>query len=71
MATDITDLMYQGNKLYLSPIDSYNQEIVSYEASMEGPVFLQVVNRSLKKAFKKIPNNTIASILDQGTGNTR
>ncbi len=34
----------------------YNQEIVSYELT-ERPVFHQVVNM-LKKAFKKIPNNT-------------
>ncbi|MBX9888768.1 MAG: IS3 family transposase [Flavobacteriaceae bacterium] len=56
-ATDITEFNVSGNKLYLSPIiDLYNQEIVSYELT-ERPVFHQVVNM-LKKAFKKIPNNT-------------
>jgi transposase InsO family protein len=44
-------------KLYLSPIiDLFNQEIISYELT-ERPVFNQVV-MMLKKAFKKIPNNT-------------
>ena len=56
-ATDITEFNVSGNKLYLSPIiDLYNQEIISYELT-ERPVFNQVV-MMLKKAFKKIPNNT-------------
>ena len=56
-ATDITEFNVSGNKLYLSPIiDQFNQEIVSYEL-MERPVFNQVATM-LKKAFKKIPNNT-------------
>ena len=56
-ATDITEFNVSGNKLYLSPIiDLFNQEIVSYELT-ERPVFKQVVTM-LKKAFKKIPNNT-------------
>lgn len=56
-ATDITEFNVSGNKLYLSPIiDLFNQEIVSYEL-MERPVFNQVA-MMLKKAFKKIPNNT-------------
>jgi transposase InsO family protein len=56
-ATDITEFNISGNKLYLSPIiDLYNQEIVSYELT-ERPVFNQVATM-LKKAFKKIPNNT-------------
>ena len=56
-ATDITEFNVSGNKLYLSPIiDLFNQEIVSYELT-ERPVFNQVV-MMLKKAFKKIPNNT-------------
>lgn len=56
-ATDITEFSVSGNKLYLSPIiDLYNQEIISYELT-ERPVFNQVV-MMLKKAFKKIPNNT-------------
>ena len=43
--------------MYLSPIiDLFNQEIISYELT-ERPVFNQVV-MMLKKAFKKIPNNT-------------
>lgn len=56
-ATDITEFNRSGNKLYLSPIiDLFNQEIVSYELT-ERPVFNQVATM-LKKAFKKIPNNT-------------
>jgi transposase InsO family protein len=56
-ATDITEFNVSGNKLYLSPIiDLFNQEIVSYELT-ERPVFNQVATM-LKKAFKKIPNNT-------------
>ena len=56
-ATDVTEFNVAGNKLYLSPIiDLYNQEIISYELT-ERPVFNQVV-MMLKKAFKKIPNNT-------------
>ena len=56
-ATDITEFNISGNKLYLSPIiDLFNQEIISYELTNR-PVFTQVVTM-LKKAFKKIPNNT-------------
>ena len=56
-ATDITEFNVSGSKLYLSPIiDLFNQEIISYEMT-ERPVFNQVV-MMLKKAFKKIPNNT-------------
>lgn len=56
-ATDITEFNVSGKKLYLSPvIDLFNQEIISYELS-ERPVFNQVV-LMLKKAFKKIPDNT-------------
>ena len=56
-ATDVTEFNVAGNKLYLSPIiDLYNQEIISYELT-ERPVFNQVVIM-LKKAFKKIPDNT-------------
>ena|SRR5690606_2026793 len=56
-ATDITEFNVSGKKLYLSPvIDLFNQEIISYELS-ERPVFNQVVVM-LKKAFKKIPDNT-------------
>ncbi|UPT69452.1 MAG: IS3 family transposase [Flavobacterium sp. JAD_PAG50586_2] len=56
-ATDITEFNVSGDKLYLSPIiDLFNQEIISYELT-ERPVFDQVV-MMLKKAFKKIPNNT-------------
>lgn len=65
-ATDITEFNISGNKLYLSPIiDLYNQEIISYELT-ERPVFNQVV-MMLKKAFKKIPNNTNLTLhSDQG-----
>lgn len=56
-ATDITEFNVSGNKLYLSPIiDLFNQEIISYELT-ERPVFDQVVVM-LKKAFRKIPDNT-------------
>ena len=56
-ATDITEFNVSGKKLYLSPIiDLFNQEIISYELT-ERPVFNQVV-MMLKKAFKKIPDNT-------------
>ena len=65
-ATDITEFNVLGNKLYLSPIiDLFNQEIISYELT-ERPVFNQVV-MMLKKAFKKIPNNTNLTLhSDQG-----
>jgi putative transposase len=56
-ATDKTECNVSGSKLYLWPIiDLFSQEIISYEL-MERPVFNQVV-MMLKKAFKKIPNNT-------------
>lgn len=56
-ATDITEFNVSGNKLYLSPIiDLFNQEIISYELT-ERPVFNQVA-MMLKKAFKKLPDNT-------------
>ena len=56
-ATDITEFNVSGTKLYLSPIiDMFNQEIISYELT-ERPVFNQVV-MMLKKAFKKIPDDT-------------
>jgi hypothetical protein len=46
-------------------IDLFNQEIISYELT-ERPVFNQVV-MMLKKAFKKIPNNTNLTLhSDQG-----
>ena len=65
-ATDITEFNISGRKLYLSPIiDLFNQEIISYELT-ERPVFNQVV-MMLKKAFKKIPNNTNLTLhSDQG-----
>ena len=65
-ATDITEFNVSGHKLYLSPIiDLYNQEIISYELT-ERPVFNQVLTM-LKKAFKKIPNNTNLTLhSDQG-----
>lgn len=56
-ATDITEFNVAGSKLYLSPvIDLFNGEIISYELT-ERPVFNQVVTM-LKKAFRKIPDNT-------------
>ena len=65
-ATDITEFNVSGSKLYLSPIiDLFNQEIISYELT-ERPVFNQVV-AMLKKAFKKILNNTNLTLhSDQG-----
>lgn len=65
-ATDITEFNISGRKLYLSPIiDLFNQEIISYELTQR-PVFNQVV-MMLKKAFKKIPNNTNLTLhSDQG-----
>ncbi len=55
--TDVTEFKVNNEKLYLSPIvDLFNGEIVSYNISKH-PVFSQVMNM-LKKAFKKIPNNT-------------
>lgn len=65
-ATDITEFNVSGKKLYLSPIiDLFNQEIISYELS-ERPVFNQVVTM-LKKAFKKVPNNSNLTLhSDQG-----
>ncbi len=65
-ATDVTEFNVSGNKLYLSPIiDLFNQEIISYELT-ERPVFNQVVVM-LKKAFKKIPNDTNLTLhSDQG-----
>lgn len=65
-ATDITVFNVFGKKLYLSPIiDLFNQEIISYELT-ERPMFNQVA-MMLKKAFKKIPNNTNLTLhSDQG-----
>ena len=65
-ATDITEFNISGKKLYLSPIiDLFNQEIISYELT-ERPVFNQVAVM-LRKAFKKIPNNTNLTLhSDQG-----
>ena len=56
-ATDITEFNVLGKKLYLSPIiDLFNGEIISYELS-ERPNFDQII-AMLKKAFKKITNQT-------------
>ena len=56
-ATDITEFKVNNDKLYLSPIvDLFNGEIVSYNLSRH-PVFHQIEDM-LKKAFKKIPDNT-------------
>lgn len=55
--TDVTEFKVNEEKLYLSPIiDLYNGEIVSYNLSRH-PNFNQILDM-LKKAFKKIPNNT-------------
>jgi transposase InsO family protein len=65
-ATDVTEFNVSGKKLYLSPItDLFNQEIISYELTQR-PVFDQVAIM-LKKAFKKIPDNTNLTLhSDQG-----
>ena len=56
-ATDVTEFKVNNEKLYLSPIiDLFNGEVVSYNLSRH-PVFQQVIDM-IKKAFKKIPNNT-------------
>ena len=56
-ATDITEFNVLGKKLYLSPIiDLFNGEIISYELS-ERANFDQII-AMLKKAFKKITNQT-------------
>ena len=56
-ATDITEFKVHNEKLYLSPIvDLFNGEIISFNLSRH-PTFNQVVDM-LKKAFKRIPNNT-------------
>lgn len=55
--TDVTEFKVNEEKIYLSPIvDLYNGEIVSYNLSKH-PNFNQILDM-LKKAFKKIPNNT-------------
>ncbi len=55
--TDVTEFKVNEEKLYLSPIvDLYNGEIVSYNLSKH-PNFNQILDM-LRKAFKKIPNNT-------------
>lgn len=56
-ATDVTEFKVNNQKLYLSPIiDLFNGEVISFNLSRH-PVFQQVVDM-LKKAFKKIPDNT-------------
>ena len=56
-ATDVTEFKVKNQKLYLSPIiDLFNGEVISFNLSRY-PVFQQVVDM-LKKAFKKIPDNT-------------
>ena len=55
--TDVTEFRVRDNKIYLSPIvDLFNGEVISYNLSRR-PAFSQVADM-LKKAFKKIPNNT-------------
>lgn len=55
--TDVTEFKVNEEKLYLSPIvDLYNGEIISYNLSKHSN-FNQILDM-LKKAFKKIPNNT-------------
>ena len=56
-ATDITEFKVHDEKLYLSPIvDLFNGEIISFNLSRH-PNFNQVLDM-LKKAFKRILNNT-------------
>lgn len=56
-ATDVTEFALFGAKLYLSPIiDLYNGEIISFNLAHH-PTLEQTMDM-LKKAFKKIPDNT-------------
>lgn len=56
-ATDVTEFKLGEKKLYLSPIiDLFNGEVVSFVLARR-PVFEQV-EEMIKKAFKKIPNDT-------------
>lgn len=54
--TDMTEFSLFNTKLYLSPLDMYNGEIISYSISYR-PELQQVIDM-LDKAFAKIPNNT-------------
>lgn len=54
--TDITEFSLFGKKLYLSPVDMYNSEIISYSIS-DKPYLGQVIDM-LDKAFAKIPDGT-------------
>lgn len=55
--TDITQFEMFGVKCFLSPImDLYNREIISYTVSYR-PTFNMVADM-LKKAFRKVPDNT-------------
>lgn len=56
-ATDVTEFKLGEKKLYLSPIiDLFNGEVVSFVLARR-PAFEQV-EEMIKKAFKKIPNDT-------------
>lgn len=64
-ATDITYLIFNGQKLYLSAIkDLYNNEIVSYHISRRND--LKLVIETLKKARKKRNVQGILLHSDQG-----
>lgn len=69
-ATDITEFKVHNEKLYLSPIvDLFNGEIISFNLSRH-PTFNQVVDM-LKKAFKRIPNNTNLILHSDQVGNIK
>ncbi|MCU5274268.1 DDE-type integrase/transposase/recombinase [Bacillus cereus] len=64
--TDITYLIFNGQRLYLSAIkDLYNNEIVTYETSLRNE--LKLVLDTLKKAKKKQNVKGILLQSDQGS----
>ncbi|PGC51576.1 DDE-type integrase/transposase/recombinase, partial [Bacillus wiedmannii] len=64
--TDITYLIFNGQRLYLSAIkDLYNNEIIAYETSRRND--LKLVLDTLKKAKKKRNVKGILLHSDQGS----
>jgi putative transposase len=65
MVTDITYLIFNGQRLYFSAIlDLYNNEIVGYEVSEKND--LQLVLNTVKKSIKKRDVNGLLLHSDQG-----
>lgn len=60
--TDITYLIFNGQRLYLSAIkDLYNNEIVAYETSRRNDSFKTLLGESF---FEKFPyNNTYINVV--------